>query len=303
MVNVKHTTQIDQSALVSLVNSTISWAQLERGNLDVAFQVTSVPPFVISSRSVNLACLVTAKLEQVKTALVVVDSHQSTARWWGREITSEHVALSRRELDLRTTGPSTVLGIAIDREQLQSGYSDSLDAADLFDALKLESVSHNPVTAARLRNAVRSVCSQQGAPHPVITGALVPLLAQTLKTVDRYSVEPAEHSRVRFAAVRACEAYMREHLDERLTLLDLSRYCGMRSRSLMNAFEAITGFSPMDYLKRLRLSAVRRTLLRSDRSSTQIMSVAMDWGFWHMGHFSKDYRAMFGESPSQTLLK
>jgi AraC family ethanolamine operon transcriptional activator len=96
---------------------------------------------------------------------------------------------------------------------------------------------------------------------------------------------------------------MRENLDKTLTLLDLSRYCGMRSRSLVNAFEAITGFSPMDYLKRLRLSAVRRTLLRTDRSSTQIMRVAMDWGFWHMGHFSKDYRTMFGELPSQTLHK
>lgn len=301
MVNVKHTTQIDQSALVSLVNSTISWAQLERGNLDVAFQVIATPPFVISFRSVNLACLVTAKLEQVKTALVMVESHRSAARWWGREMTGEHVALSRRELDLRTTGPSTVFGIAIDENHLQSNYSDSLDAADLFGTLKRDSVSHNPIIAARLRGAVRFICSQ-GAQHPAISGALIPLLAQTLKSVDRYSVEPTEHSKLRFAAVRACEAYMREHLDERLTLLDLSRYCGMRSRSLMNAFEAITGFSPMDYLKRLRLSAVRRTLLRSDRSSTQVMSVAMDWGFWHMGHFSRDYRAMFGESPSQTLL-
>lgn len=303
MMNVEHTTQIDQSALVSLVNSTISWAQLERGALDVAFKVISTPPFVVSSRSVNLACLVTAKIEQAKAALVVIESQRSAARWSGQEMTGQHVALSRHELDLRTTGPSTLLSIAVDEGQLQSEYSDSFDASDLFDALRHHRVSHHPVTATRLRSAVRSICSQPGAPRPAVAGVLIPFLAETLKTVDRYSVEPTEHSKLRFAAVRVCEAYMRENLDKTLTLLDLSRYCGMRSRSLMNAFEAITGFSPMDYLKRLRLSAVRRTLLRSDRSSTQIMNVAMDWGFWHMGHFSKDYRAMFGESPSQTLLK
>jgi AraC family transcriptional regulator, ethanolamine operon transcriptional activator len=36
---------------------------------------------------------------------------------------------------------------------------------------------------------------------------------------------------------------------------------------------------------------------------TRIIGVATDWGFWHMGHFARDYRAMFGESPSRTLLK
>lgn len=29
----------------------------------------------------------------------------------------------------------------------------------------------------------------------------------------------------------------------------------------------------------------------------------MDWGFWAYGHFARDYRPMFGESDSQTLLK
>jgi AraC family ethanolamine operon transcriptional activator len=95
---------------------------------------------------------------------------------------------------------------------------------------------------------------------------------------------------------------MRENLDRSLTILDLSRICGMRARSLINAFEAVTGLSPMDYLKRLRLTEVRRTLIRADRSGTRIITVATDWGFWHMGHFARDYRAMFGESPSRTLL-
>lgn len=302
-MNVEHTTLIEQSALISLVNSSISWAQLERGNLDVAFQVASVPPFVVSSRFVNLACLVTAKFEQVKAALVVVESQRPGARWSGQEMTGEHVALSRHELDLRTTGPTALFAIAVDEQQLQSNYSDSLDAADLFDALKGTDVSHHPATATRVRRVVRTICSRPGAPQTAIAGALIPLLAETLKTVDSYSVKPTEHSKRRFAAVRACEAFMRENLDKRMTMLDVSRYVGMRSRSLINAFEAVTGISPMEYLKRLRLSEVRRALIRADRSNAQIMDVAMDWGFWHMGHFSRDYRAMFGELPSQTLLK
>ncbi|WP_408635108.1 helix-turn-helix domain-containing protein [Oleiphilus messinensis] len=31
--------------------------------------------------------------------------------------------------------------------------------------------------------------------------------------------------------------------------------------------------------------------------------VAADWGFWHLSQFSKDYRQLFGERPSDTLQK
>lgn len=302
-VNVQHTAQIERSSLVSLVNSTISWAQLERGQLDVAFQVVAVPPFIISLRSLNLACQVTAKVERARAALVLIESHRPGARWFGQEVTNAHIALNRDELDLRTTGASNALGIAVDEGLLQSYFSDAPDAADVFDGLQRNRVSHDAVGSMRLRKIVRSVCSWRALPAPSVTGSLIPLLAETLRTFDSYSVQPTELAKRRFAAVRACEQYMRENLDKTVTMLDLSRYSGMRSRSLINAFEAITGYSPMDYLKRLRLSQVRRALLRADRSSTRIVNVAMDWGFWHMGHFSNDYRTMFGESPSQTLLK
>ena len=58
----------------------------------------------------------------------------------------------------------------------------------------------------------------------------------------------------------------------------------------------------MDYLKRLRLNGVHRALRVADKANTRIIDVATAWGFWHMGHFASDYRAMFGVSPSQTLL-
>jgi AraC family ethanolamine operon transcriptional activator len=31
--------------------------------------------------------------------------------------------------------------------------------------------------------------------------------------------------------------------------------------------------------------------------------VAGDWGFYHLGQFSRDYRRLFGESPSATLAR
>jgi AraC family transcriptional regulator, ethanolamine operon transcriptional activator len=302
MMRLEHTTLIDQSALISLINSSISWAQLERGKLDIAYRVVPAAPLVVSSRTLNLATQLQAKLAQNKTAVAILESRGPGSRWFGQEVDSECVAICRDELDLRLPGASTALAITVDEKELQSQFPDSPDASDIIEGFKRTGVSRNPLAAIHLRTAIRSVCSRQAAPQTV-TGALIPLLATALKAVDGYSVGRSDFTKRRFAAVRTCEGYMRENLDKSLTILDLSRLCGMRARSLINAFEAVTGYSPMDYLKKLRLSEVHRSLLRADASRTRIINVATDWGFWHMGHFARDYRAMFGESPSRTLLK
>jgi AraC-like DNA-binding protein len=194
-----------------------------------------------------------------------------------------------------------MLGLAIDQSELQTKRSDSLDACDLVDKLARHKVVHKPAAAARFRATVHSICANPVAPLPETSDGLIAMLAGILHEVDDHSVERSLCLNRRYAAIRTCERYMREHIDDTITLLDLSRACGMRSRSLINAFEAIVGFSPMDYLKRLRLTAVRSSLARADARSTKVIEVAMEWGFWHMGHFARDYRVMFGELPSQTL--
>jgi AraC family transcriptional regulator, ethanolamine operon transcriptional activator len=301
-MKIEHTALIDQSRLVSLVGASISWAQLERGKLDIGYRVAQAPALVISSRTANLAFQLQGAIQRGKTAVAMIQSLCPGARWFGQQVDSETIAVRREELYLRTTGPSTALAIVVDEEELQSKFPDSLDASELVDNLRRSGVSRNPTASARLRKAVRSVCFGKMPPGRVVTGTLVPLLATMLGRFDSYAVEPTDATNRRFAAVRTCERYMREHLDTSLTLLDLSRVSQMRSRTLINAFEAITGFGPMDYLKRLRLTAVHRALKRAGRSNTRVIDVATDWGFWHMGHFARDYRNMFGEAPSQTLL-
>jgi AraC family transcriptional regulator, ethanolamine operon transcriptional activator len=142
-----------------------------------------------------------------------------------------------------------------------------------------------------------------GLPLRIVTGTLIPLLASAIRKLDESPIESSKCTTRRYAAVRICEAYMRDNVEDAISLLDLSEVSGMRSRSLINAFQAVTGFSPMDYLKRLRLHSVYRALQGADKARTRVIDVAMASGFWHMGHFALDYRAMFGEAPSQTLAK
>jgi AraC family ethanolamine operon transcriptional activator len=37
------------------------------------------------------------------------------------------------------------------------------------------------------------------------------------------------------------------------------------------------------------------------KESCSVTEAATTWGFWHFGHFSQEYKKLFGELPSATL--
>jgi AraC family ethanolamine operon transcriptional activator len=61
--------------------------------------------------------------------------------------------------------------------------------------------------------------------------------------------------------------------------------------------------SPQAYLRRRRLVLVRRALQSARDGPALVKSVALAHGFWHQGRFARDYAAMFGEMPSETVGK
>jgi AraC family ethanolamine operon transcriptional activator len=69
---------------------------------------------------------------------------------------------------------------------------------------------------------------------------------------------------------------------------------------LGNHFGSVVGQAPSTYLRAVRLNACRRALQCAPRTGT-VQDVAAQWGFFHMGRFSQDYKALFGELPSHTL--
>lgn len=102
-----------------------------------------------------------------------------------------------------------------------------------------------------------------------------------------------------FALVRSVERFMWEHVDEPLTLERICQHTGCRMRSLIYSFKDAFGVGPITYLKILRLNAAHRRL-RASNGGLRIFDVAAALGFWHMGHFSADYKRLFGVTASET---
>jgi transcriptional regulator GlxA family with amidase domain len=100
---------------------------------------------------------------------------------------------------------------------------------------------------------------------------------------------------------KSAEDYALSHVDERVYVTDLCRAAAVSERALEYAFKEVMGLTPVAYLIRLRLHRARQALLAATHGSTTVSTVALDWGFWHFGEFSRAYKDCFAELPSDTL--
>jgi len=80
---------------------------------------------------------------------------------------------------------------------------------------------------------------------------------------------------------------------------DIAAAAGVTIRTLHSAMTAVKGMSLQKFVLLNRLWAVRAALVRASPEDL-IKTIALDHGFWHLGRFSRTYRAFFGESPSDT---
>jgi AraC-like DNA-binding protein len=99
--------------------------------------------------------------------------------------------------------------------------------------------------------------------------------------------------------VRRAIDFMQANIARPIALADIVRASGASARSLQSGFRSFKKSTPMNYLRQLRLNAVRAALLDA-RSRDSIASIAQRWGFTHVGSFSSAYQQAFGELPSET---
>ena len=103
--------------------------------------------------------------------------------------------------------------------------------------------------------------------------------------------------------VWACVQYAASVQYQRVTLSDLSAAAGVSERRVRDAFNDCHGMSPTAYLRVAALREVRRKLLDGPFARDPVTRAASDFGFWHLSRFAGQYRALFGESPSETAAR
>ena len=190
-------------------------------------------------------------------------------------------------------------------------YADKLQRHDLDDSfLSKNHVNLLPTGMKEIKDYLKQLlalavhkpnCLQKPHSEKFITDDFVPLLISKIpiKYNSKCFLKPSRRSKL----IAQAEKEMLAHLEKPLTLKQLAQNLGSSSSALSYGFQDLFSLSPMRYLKVRRLNAVRQHLKASVPESCTIAALASQFGFYSPCHFTRDYKAMFGELPSETLQK
>ncbi len=92
--------------------------------------------------------------------------------------------------------------------------------------------------------------------------------------------------------------WLKRNVDRPLSADDIAHEANMSSSVLYDNFRNVTGMSPIQFHKQLRLQESRRILIGSDNDAT---SAAMRVGYKSPSQFSREYTRLFGRSPGRDL--
>ena len=94
--------------------------------------------------------------------------------------------------------------------------------------------------------------------------------------------------------VSAVLEYMRAHLSEPLTVADLADLVSLSPSAFAHLFRDITGRSPYQFLKEMRLDRARELLVDGNFTVARISKVV---GYASVSHFISEFRGRFGVTP------
>jgi AraC family ethanolamine operon transcriptional activator len=132
-----------------------------------------------------------------------------------------------------------------------------------------------------------------------IASVLTQALAQSVPagTVQRSGRPQFSRSSVISSAL-AC---MNANEGQPLFIEDLCRATQVSERALRNIFHEFFGVGPMRLLKVRQLHEIRAALLRTQPRVETVTEVAGRFGVIDLSLLARNYKALFGESPSRTL--
>jgi AraC family ethanolamine operon transcriptional activator len=214
---------------------------------------------------------------------------------------TQHDVISAGELDL--------IGLSVDRAVLERTL-----APAKMEWLERKAQERNvqlpPETAAAIRQMLIAVCGDAGdrvdqladesAEHELLSSTLTHavLLAMAAEREGGPSTIP-RRAKTRLKVVKRAVEFMRANLQQDIGVPEICAAAFASRRTLQYCFEEFMHATPQAYLRALRLNEARRAL--KARAQQPITELASTLGFASASHFTRHYKLMFDELPSETL--
>lgn len=130
------------------------------------------------------------------------------------------------------------------------------------------------------------------------------VLGQGLVEEIMYRVLLGEHGKAlvaltkqetHYARISQSLSYIHSNYMNNMSIDDLAQQANMSSSSFYRAFKAVTGESPLQYLKKTRLNKARSLIMRE---GLRVSTAANQVGYESVSQFSREFKRYFHVSPS-----
>jgi AraC family ethanolamine operon transcriptional activator len=228
------------------------------------------------------------------------------ARWCGAALSPGLLVRTVEPWELSTSGSFEFAAFAVDDDALDRVRMQLAGGGEPRRAASGNAVLRDPragSVADRVRLLLRVLFALEPDPRTLsAASSQLLLLAARLDQAGAGAVveRPAPPSRRR-AVVRRVEEWLDVHPGEPPSIPALCSLAGVSERTLEYAFREHFGMTPARYVKLRRLNRVRRELEAAAPEGSSVTAVALRSGFFDLGRFAGEYRALFRERPSETL--
>jgi len=280
------------------------YAQLSAGRFSGAIVELLFDDIHLFSESTSHALLQSGKLDEDVLALGIPLHTQETGTFCGDAMSENTIHLFSGDSGFEFYSPSrlTMGGIVIRRQALQDWVGHSEPLFEVDPSAHLKTVSSKIIRQARaFLFDMFDLCRQ----HPALLQgpnfrhqlreATLACVADLLMN-DRDGAERLAVQR-RWKIVHQAQEYLQDIQDGTLNIEALCQELRVSRRTLQYCFNELVGMNPNAFLRAQRLNGARQLI----KESCSVTDAATSWGFWHFGHFSQEYKKLFGELPSETL--
>jgi AraC family ethanolamine operon transcriptional activator len=171
-------------------------------------------------------------------------------------------------------------------------------------------VQHESARSTQLRellvSGLATFSTLEPAAYPAAAQGFKSTLIDGLWQICAHADAASVAGATRYTAARALRVFRRARdyihhgLADGISIVAMCRETGVSRRSLESVFRSVIGMGPGTYIRVLQLNHIRRDLMSSANAELSIGIIAARHGIWHWSRFSRYYRLLFGELPSET---
>src|SRR5262245_15401307 len=277
------------------------YVQLEAKPFSASWTVVRLPTLVLQFIREDVAVVRRIRVPAGRCAFVVPLEVTELARWNARPINGNEVIVCRPRSESYACDPggTTFAIITVPESSAVATLGCAFARASTADC----TVIPRGRDARELQQRLAAISGRAAASQTIDMRSARTAVGAALDACLRNAMRgerPVEAAVCRSGIVRRAEEFFKCHVGEPVSIAQLSAVSGVSERSLRNAFYDVCTTSPKRYLRLLQLHQVRRAL-RAPSEAATVTDVATLHGFFELGRFAGEYKALFGEVPSQTL--